>query len=120
MAGITSYGAYIPLYRLSREILAQVWGGKGKGEKAVASADEDSLTLGVEAARDCLKGFDKSKVDALYFATTTAPYKEKQSASIMAAACDLREEIRTVDITDSMRSATVALTMAMDAVKSGS
>jgi 3-hydroxy-3-methylglutaryl CoA synthase len=120
MAGITSYGAYIPLYRLNREILAQVWGGKGKGEKAVASADEDSLTLGVEAARDCLKGFDKSKVDALYFATTTAPYKEKQSASIMAAACDLREEIRTVDVTDSMRSATIALTMAVDAVKSGS
>ena len=74
MAGIISYGAYVPLYRLSREILAQVWGSKGKGEKAVANADEDSLTLGVEAARDCLKGFDKSKVDALYFATTTAPY----------------------------------------------
>ena len=120
MAGIISYGAYVPLYRLSREILAQVWAGKGKGEKAVAGADEDSLTLGVEAARDCLKGFDKSKVDALYFATTTAPYKEKQSASTMAAACDLREEIRAVDVTDSIRSATVALTMAMDAVNSGS
>ena len=120
MAGIISYGAYVPLYRLSREILAQVWGSKGKGEKAVANADEDSLTLGVEAARDCLKGFDKSKVDALYFATTTAPYKEKQSASTIAAACDLREEIRAVDITDSIRSASVALTMAIDAVKSGS
>lgn len=120
MAGIVSFGAYVPVYRLSREILAQVWGGKGKGEKAVANADEDSLTLGVEAARDCLKGFDKNKVDALYFATTTAPYKEKQSASIMAAACDLREEIRTIDLTDSLRSGTVALTMAMDAVKAGS
>ena len=120
MTGIVSYGAYVPLYRLSREILAQVWGGKGKGEKAVASADEDSLTLGVEAARDCLKGFDKSKVDALYFATTTAPYKEKLSASTIAAACDLKEEIRAVDVTDSIRSSTNALTMAVDAVKSGS
>ena len=44
MAGITSFGAYVPIYRLNREILAQVWGGKGKGEKAVANADEDSLT----------------------------------------------------------------------------
>ncbi|MFA5056321.1 MAG: OB-fold domain-containing protein [Dehalococcoidia bacterium] len=120
MVGITSFGAYVPIYRLNREILAQVWGGKGKGEKAVANADEDSLTLGVEAARDCLKGFDKSKVDALYFATTTAPYKEKQSASIIAAACDLREEIRTVDMTDSLRSGTVAIMMALDAVKAGS
>jgi hydroxymethylglutaryl-CoA synthase len=120
MVGITSFGAYVPIYRLNREILAQVWGGKGKGEKAVANADEDSLTLGVEAARDCLKGFDKSKVDALYFATTTPPYKEKQSASIIAAACDLREEIRSVDVTDSIRAGTVAIMMALDAVKAGS
>ncbi|MCK4362418.1 MAG: hydroxymethylglutaryl-CoA synthase [Dehalococcoidia bacterium] len=120
MAGITSYGAYIPMYRLSRETLAQVWGGKGKGEKAVANADEDSLTMGVEAARDCIKGFDKSSIDALYFATTTPPYKEKQSASIMAAACDLREDIITADFADSIRSATIAILMALDAVKAGS
>ena len=120
MAGITSYGAYVPMYRLSRETLSQVWGGEGKGEKAVANADEDSLTIGVEAARDCIKGVDRNTIDALYFATTTPPYKEKQSASIMAAACDLREDIRTVDVTDSIRSATIALTMALDAVNSGS
>ncbi len=52
MVGIVSYGAYIPIYRLSREILNQVWGGG-----AVANADEDSLTRGVEAARDCLNPF---------------------------------------------------------------
>lgn len=120
MAGITSYGAYIPMYRLSRETLAQVWGGKGKGEKAVANADEDSLTMGVEAARDCIKGFDKSSIDALYFATTTPPYKEKQSASIIAAACDLKDDLVTIDLTDSIRSATIAILMALDAVKAGS
>lgn len=120
MAGITSYGAYIPIYRLSREILNGVWGGTGKGEKAVANADEDSLTMGVEAARDCIKGVAKDSIDALYFATTTPPYKEKQSASIMAAACDLREDIITVDLTDSLRSGTIALGMALDAVKAGS
>ncbi len=120
MAGITSYGAYIPVYRLSRETLNQVWGGKGKGEKAVANADEDSLTMGVEAARDCLNGVAKDSIDALYFATTTPPYKEKQSASIMAAALDLREDIITVDLTDSLRSGTIALGMALDAVKAGS
>lgn len=120
MAGITSYGAYIPIYRLSRETLNQVWGGTGKGEKAVANADEDSLTMGVEAARDCLKGVAKDSIDALYFASTTPPYKEKQSASIMAAALDLREDIITVDLTDSLRSGTIALGIALDAVKAGS
>ncbi|MCK5654261.1 MAG: 3-hydroxy-3-methylglutaryl CoA synthase, partial [Dehalococcoidia bacterium] len=120
MAGITSYGAYIPIYRLSRETINGVWGGTGKGEKAVANADEDSLTMGVEAARDCIKGVEKDSIDALYFASTTPPYKEKQSASIMAAACDLKEDIVTVDLTDSIRSATIAIMMALDAVKAGS
>jgi len=120
MAGIVSYGAYIPIYRLSREILNQVWGGGGRGEKAVANADEDSMTMGVEAARDCLKGMDKSSIDVLYFASTTSPYKEKQSASIMAAALDLREDIMAVDITDSIRSGTIALRLALDAVMAGS
>ncbi len=33
-AGIESYGAYIPIYRMSLDVLAQVWGGSGKkGEK---------------------------------------------------------------------------------------
>jgi 3-hydroxy-3-methylglutaryl CoA synthase len=120
MTGIVSYGAYVPIYRLSRETINQVWGGIGKGEKAVANVDEDSLTMGVEAARDCLKGRDKGSVGALYFASTTFPFKEKQSASIMAAALDLSEGIVTADIGSSLRGGTIALRMALDAVKAGS
>ena len=120
MAGIVSYGAYIPIYRLSGETLRQVWGRRAAGEKAIANWDEDSLTMGVEAARDCLKGVDKQSIDALYFASTTPPYKEKQSASIMAAALDLREDIITADFTGSLRSGSIALKIALDAVKAGS
>lgn len=120
MAGIVSYGAHIPIYRLNRESLNQVWGEGGKGEKAVANFDEDSLTMGVEAARDCLKGIEKQSIDAIYFASTTLPYKEKQAASIIAAALDLREDIVTVDLADSLRSGTIALKMALDAVEAGS
>lgn len=120
MAGITSYGAHIPIYRLSGETLGQVWGGTTRGEKAVANADEDSMTMGVAAARDCLKGIARDSIDAVYFASTTPPYKEKQSASIIAAALDLREDIIAVDLTDSLRSGTIALGLALDAVKAGS
>jgi 3-hydroxy-3-methylglutaryl CoA synthase len=120
--GITAYGAYIPIYRLSGEALNQVWRTGGRGEKAVANFDEDSLTMGVEAGRDCLKGLEKEKdsIDAIYFASTTPPFKEKQSASIMAAALDLREDVITVDITDSLRSGSIAMRMALDSVKAGS
>ena len=48
------------------------------------------------------------------------PYKEKQSASIVAAALDLREDIFTADVTDCLRSGTSALKIALDTVKSGS
>jgi len=121
MVGIVSYGAYIPIYRLSRGILDQVWGGgAGKGEKAIANWDEDSITMAVEAGMDCLKGVERQSVDALYFATTTPPYKEKQSASIIAAALDLREDIIAADFANSLRSGTIAIRVALDAVKAGS
>jgi 3-hydroxy-3-methylglutaryl CoA synthase len=120
MAGIVSYGAYIPIYRLNRAILGQVWGGGGKGEKAIANWDEDSITMAVEAGMDCLKGIERRSVDALYFATTTPPFKEKQSASIIAAALDLREDIIAADFANSLRSGTIALRAALDAVKAGS
>lgn len=120
MAGIESFGAYIPLYRLSRDELARAWGGRSAGgEKAIANYDEDSLTMAVEAATDCLTGIDRNKVDALYFASTTMPYRDKQIASILNGVIDLRKDILTMDITNSPRGATNAMMAAMNAVDSG-
>ena len=121
MVGIVSYGAYIPIYRLSREAIGSMWmKSLGKGEKAVANADEDSLTMAVEAVLDCLNGTDRAKVDALYFATDSPPYVEKQSASIIRAAADLREDILTMDVAHSLRGGSTAMKAAVDAVKAGS
>ena len=67
MAGITSYGAYIPLHRLSRAEIARAWGKREvPGERAVANYDEDSLTMAVAAAMYCLKGIDADSIDGLY------------------------------------------------------
>ncbi len=121
MAGIVSFGAYVPLYRLSREHLAKTWGGgTTPGEKSVANADEDSVTMGVEAAIDCLGKTPRESIDGLYFASTSAPYLEKQSASIVAAALDLRSDIITADFDHSLRAGSSALRAAMDAVAAGS
>ena len=121
MAKIASFGAYIPLFRLSRKEMADAWGVPAvPGERAVASADEDSLTMAVAAGSDCLAGIDPSSIDGVYFATTTAPYDEKQCAGIIAAALDLRTDINTADFTGSLRAATTAVRAAADAVDSGS
>lgn len=121
MAGIKSFGAYIPLYRMDADAFARAWEGRYMvGEKAVAFYDEDSVTMGTAAAADCLGDADPAEVDGLFLASTTLPYKEKQMASLMATALDFPKTTRTVDFTDSLRCATSAMNSAIDAVKAGS
>jgi hydroxymethylglutaryl-CoA synthase len=111
MAGIVSCGAYVPLGRLSTG---------PNTEKAVANWDEDSLTMAVAAARDCLGNTDRKAIDGLYFASTTPPYAEKLTATTAGWALGLRPDIFTADITDSLRAGTGALKIAADSVKAGS
>ena len=85
-----------------------------KGERAVASFDEDSLTMAVAAATNCLDGVDRQTIDGLFFASTTSPYKEKLASSIIAAALDLPKDISTADFTNSLRSGTMAMKSAMN------
>jgi hydroxymethylglutaryl-CoA synthase len=120
MAGIVSMGAYIPRYRLSLEEIGRFWRIKtAKSEKATAGYDEDSVTMAVAATLNCL-GRNTHEADGLYFATTTAPYKEKQSAGIIASAVDLKRELQTADFTNSLRSGSIAMRSAAGAVQSGS
>jgi hydroxymethylglutaryl-CoA synthase len=108
--GIIAHGAYIPATRLPA----------GRGEKAVAGHDEDAVTLAVAAGIDALRGFDRSKIDALLFASTTAPFAEKQSAAVVARALDLGRDVATVDYGGSLRSGTSALRAGFDAIRAGS
>jgi 3-hydroxy-3-methylglutaryl CoA synthase/uncharacterized OB-fold protein len=120
MAGIVSYGSYVPYRRLKRGAIAQVLGvAAGKGERSVASFDEDSVSMAVEALRDAMRGAPGSGVQGLLFATTTAPYAEKLNAAIVGAAAQLPAEIRAADLTGSVRAGLSALLQAADAVGSG-
>jgi hydroxymethylglutaryl-CoA synthase len=119
MVGITSFEAYVPAYRLSRDGISNFWGTRSLGgERAVAKYDEDSLTMAVAATIGCIKR-SPVKVDGVYLASTTLPYQEKQAAALVAAASDLSRKIRTADFSDSLRAGTIALNAAFDAVKSG-
>ena len=69
--GISSIAGYLPRLRLSKKTVAQAnsWiapnlMGKGKGTRAMANWDEDSVTMAVEAVRRILGGDDdRSQVD---------------------------------------------------------
>ncbi len=120
MTGILSYGAYVPRTRLPLSAIGGRPAKDGGPEKAVAWNDEDAITLGVTAAIHCLRGFDRSRVDLLIFASTTLPFQEKQAAALVARVLDLPRAVQTSDHTGTTRAGTIALRAAFDAIKAGS
>jgi len=118
-AGIVSYGAYVPVTRLPFALVAGRAAKEGGPEKAVAWNDEDAVTMAVAAAASCLRGHDRAGVDALWFASTTYPFHEKQAAALVARALDLPRATRTADYSGSLRSGLQALRGAFDAVAAG-
>ncbi|MBI5440811.1 MAG: OB-fold domain-containing protein [Deltaproteobacteria bacterium] len=124
MTGISSYGGYVPRYRLDRKLIfnAMGWmnagnGALSRGEKAVANFDEDSITMAVAAGVDALAGMDRAAVSGVYFASTTMPYKERLNAGIIAGALALREDVRAADFTGGLKAGTSALLAALDGVQ---
>jgi len=119
MVGITHYGSYVPLHRLERAALQRAWGTRqAKGEVAVANYDEDALTLACEAAASCL-GDAPPALAGVYFASTSAPYGEKQCAALLATVCDLPREIFSADFGGSTRCGVSALLAAARDSKAG-
>lgn len=118
--GILSCGAYLPRLRLQRKSVAaaNTWFAPGlrglaKGERAMANWDEDSITMAVEAARDCLGGRDRGAIGQLMLASTTHPYDDRQNAGIVANALNLGSALAALDVTGSQRAGTSALATAL-------
>lgn len=122
MTGIVSYGAYVPPTRLGFDVIAgrPAKPGEPRPERAVAWADEDAITMAVAAGANALRGFDRAGVDALLFASTSHPFREKQSAALVAKALGLRRDVATADVAGSLRAGTGALRAACGAVFTGS
>jgi len=119
MTGIASYGAYVPMTRLPLALIGGRPAKEGGPEKAVADYDEDAVTMAVEAARSCLRGFDASVVDGLFFASTSYPLHEKQAAATIAKALSLRRDVSTADHAGSLRAGTSAFEAGLHAVAAG-
>ena len=129
--GLKAYGAYVPRLRLSRRAIAEAnaWfnpavKGLAKGERAICNWDEDSLTMAVEAARDCLTParLDEGAapaVAAVTFASTTLPFGDRQNAGILATALNFGENVVTMDFTASQRAGTSGLLNALRGAAAG-
>ena len=114
MRGILSWSAYLPYRRLDRTQIAPFVGqGGGKGTRTVASFDEDSTTMGVEAARLALRGRAGLVPSQLLFATSFPAYADRTNATAIHAALRLPSEVPAFDFGASVRSAIGALLLGL-------
>ena len=127
MVGIARFGGYIPRLRLSRRVVveANAWGNPalkamGKSERSMCGWDEDAITLGAAAARDCLGDADASAIRGVYFASTSAPFEDRQCAGVIAEALRVAgPNCTALDVSQSQRAGTSGLIAALSAVAGG-
>lgn len=124
--GLLSFGAYLPQSRLQRAAIADAHAwfepslrGLAKGERTMASWDEDTNTMSVEAGRACLAACDRQKIEALYLASTSFPFLDRQNAGLVGEALSLGGGIQAMDIAASQKAGTSALLAALNGAAKG-
>ena len=123
--GITSYGFYIPQYRIRISEIAQVWGKNaseierslGLMEKAVSTAAEDSLTMAYESSSIAMKKHTQP-IGALFFGTESPVYAVNPSSTILGELLDIGNNYLAYDTQFACKAATGALISALALVES--
>jgi hydroxymethylglutaryl-CoA synthase len=114
MQGILSAAGYVPYRRLDRAAVARTFGsGGGRGTRSVAGYDEDTTTLGVEAARLALRSNPEVHPRSLWFATVAPAYLDKTNATTVHAALRLDADVMAADFGGGIRSGVGALVAAL-------
>jgi 3-hydroxy-3-methylglutaryl CoA synthase/uncharacterized OB-fold protein len=112
--GILGWGGYLPYRRLDRSTIAAVAGrGGGRGTRSIASYDEDSTTLALEACRLAMRGRADIRSPIVWFCTTTPAYLDKTNATAIHAALGLDRSTPAYDVVGGVRSWVGALRAAL-------
>ena len=129
MAGIVSYGAFVPRKRIKSEEIARQWGkdpdtirrGLLLEEKSVPGIDEDTITISVAAARSALDrcGIDPVRIGAVYIGSESHPYAVKPSGTVVAEALGIVPEVHVADFEFACKAGTEAMFVALALVEAG-
>ncbi len=115
MRSVLAHGGYVPYRRLDRAEIAEVMGsGGGRGSRSVASYDEDTTTMGVEAARIARRAPAAREPEAIWFATAEPAYLEKTNATAVHAALRVGSQALAFDAGGAVRSGVAALRAALE------
>jgi hydroxymethylglutaryl-CoA synthase len=127
--GIIGYGAFIPRRRIKVEEIAKVWGadapsfkrGLQLNEKSVPGADEDTITMSVESARNAIRraGIDPVDIGCVYVGSESHPYAVKPSGTVVAEAIGAVPEVRIADLEFACKAGTEGMYLAYSLVKAG-
>ncbi|MEM2138560.1 MAG: hydroxymethylglutaryl-CoA synthase [Candidatus Woesearchaeota archaeon] len=129
--GIVSYGCYLPIYRIKTEEIAKahfqnpifIKKSLNIEEKTLPNIDEDSATMAVEAAKNCLNSldsldnFNRDDIGSIYLGSESHPYAVKPTGSILAAALKIKN-YSTADLQFACKAGTEAIKIALSEVKS--
>ena len=132
MVGIVAYGAYVPRLRLSRQAVydANKWFAAGlrglaKGERSMANWDEDSITMAVEASRDCLTSHKPEDVELAtdlmtpYAHWITPTFAPKRFDTWFFIAEAPEDQVALHDGSESIESVWIGAQAAIDEAKAG-
>ena len=128
MAGIITYGVYIPRFRIKVDEIARVWGGNasdirgglGVFEKSVPDLDEDAATIAVEAARNALRRrpVDPEQIGAVYVGSESHPYAVKPTACTVGEAISATPYMTAADYEFACKAGTAAVQTCLGLVRS--
>ncbi len=129
MSFITSYGTYIPRFRIRVEEVARIWGenanaikeGLGIKEKSVPDFDEDTATIAVEAAREAFRRvrINPKEVGAVFVGSESHPYAVKPTATIVGEALGIGNEYFAADLEFACKAGTAGMQICYAMVKAG-
>src|SRR5689334_11167571 len=123
--GIVGYGVYIPRYRIAAREIARVWadgqGGVPVEAKSVPGADEDTITMSIEAARGAIlrAGIRAEQLSAVWIGSESHPYSVKPSGTVVAEALGASSWVSAADWEFACKAGSEALTAGMGMVGSG-
>ncbi|HXY46580.1 MAG TPA: hydroxymethylglutaryl-CoA synthase [Thermoplasmata archaeon] len=128
-AGIVSYGAYVPRYRITPAEIGRVWGSDGEAmgqglnvhRKSVPSPDEDTITISTEALRTALVrgAIDPQQIGAIYVGSESHPYAVKPTATVVAQAVGATPNLTAADFEFACKAGTAAIQTCLGLVGSG-
>jgi len=129
MIGIVAYGAYIPYYRIKPSQIAQTWGKEaqetekslGVSEKAVASYDEDAITLAIEAAQRALQTVDLNpkEIGGITVGSESHPYAVKPSSTTVAEILGMGTSYLAADLEFACKAGTAGIQLLSGLIDGG-